>query len=444
MSGFFGGIWWFIVVLGVLVTFHEFGHYWVARRCGVKVLKFSVGFGRALWSRTARDGTVYQIAMIPLGGYVKFADERDDEVLPKDIPHAFNRQHVLKRIAIVAAGPVANLVLCVALIWGSFVLGRPDLKPVIGPTTGLAAEAGLRDGDRIAAIGELATENWQDAVMPLFLAAVDHRALELEVIGENGGRRHVRLPLDRLPEDFNQEQWFDEIGLSPLASQNRPIVGAVAEGAAARGILQPGDEILSLNGQAVAGFSQLITLLQKASPRGQPVRVEYRRGADVAQVTITPRLGESQGKPVWQLGIAAASQAVIRRHGPVEAIGQAITETRRQTGQTLAVLGRLVTGKASTKNLSGAIGIAQAAQAEANNGLSRLLFLMASLSLTLCIINLLPIPVLDGGHLLYYLIELVSGRPVSESVMAMGQVAGLAVLAGLIILANFNDLLRIF
>jgi regulator of sigma E protease len=444
MSDFFGGLFWFIVTLGVLVTFHEYGHFLVARLCGVKVVRFSVGFGRALWSRTATDGTVYQIAMLPLGGYVKMLDERDDEVAPIDRDRAFNRQHVLKRIAIVAAGPAANLLLCIALIWGAFVLGVPDLKPVIGKTDGLAAAAGLHDGDTITALDGQATGSWPDAIFPLFLAAVDHRPLVVDVLDERNQSRRVTLPLDRLAADFDQTKLFEEIGLNPLGSQNRPVVGEVAPGAAARGILMPGDEILALNGHPVPGFLEMIAILQKQTPQGQAVEVTYRRGNEVARVKITPRLGENQGKPVWQLGLKPLVRAVIRQHGPVDALGEAVSWTGDRAHETFAVLGRLLTGKASTKTLSGSIGIAQAAHMEANNGPSRLLQFMAVLSLTLCIINLLPIPVLDGGHLLYYLIELVSGRPVSESVVAVGQVAGLVVLAGLIVLTNFNDLLRIF
>ena len=445
MIAFGSGLFWFIVTLGVLVTFHEFGHFWVARRLGVKVVKFSVGFGKALWSRTAKDGTVYQIAMLPLGGYVKMLDERDDEVAPIDRDAAFNRQPPWKRILIVLAGPVANLLLCVALMWVSLVIGLPDRKPVIGHTTGVAAAAGLREGDQIIALDGQSVASWDGAVMPLFLAAVDHRAIALDVVDEGGRSRRVALPLDRLPAEFDQTRFFEVIGLSPLASQNRPVVGSVPDGSAARGILMPGDEILSLNGQKVAGFSEMIALLQKSSPRGQAVQVVYRRGSSVAEAAITPKLGKgSTGQSVWQLGIASTSPTFIRRHGPVEALGEAIALTGAKTRETFAILGRVVTGSASVKNFSGSIGIAQAASAEADNGPSRLLFFMAVLSLSLCIINLLPIPVLDGGHLLYYLIELVSGRPVSENVVAASQVVGLAVLAGLIVLTNFNDLLRIF
>jgi len=382
--------------------------------------------------------------MIPLGGYVKMLDEREDEVPAAERHAAFNRQPVLKRIAIVLAGPAANLLMCVALMWGAYMIGLPDLAPVIGKTTGLAQEAGLRDGDRILQVGDQVTENWSEASMPLGLAAIDREPITLRVRDAAGNEQSRQLPLDRLPKDFDQTNMLVAMGLIPLVTQDRAIVGLVADGAAARGILQPGDELITLNDRPISGFSAIGPMLQKASPQGQPVRLVYRRGQTVSQAVIAPRLGNSQGKAVWQLGIGAQFDLVVQHYGPIPALAKAIAQTGKQTRETFGFLGRLITGRASTRNLSGAIGIAQAAHAEADSGLAPLIFFMASLSLTLCIINLLPIPVLDGGHLLYYLIELVSGRPVSESVMITGQFAGLAVLAGLIILANFNDLLRIF
>lgn len=444
MTAFLSALFWFVVTLGVLVTFHEFGHFWVARRCGVKVVRFSVGFGRALWSRKAKDGTEYQLAMLPLGGYVKMLDEREDEVAPTDRDAAFNRQHVLKRIAIVLAGPMANLILCVALLWSAYLIGVPELAPVVGQTRGIAADSGLREGDRILRVGDQATGSWDEVITPLFLAAVDRRALPLEVRDASGVVHQRRLALDRLPADFDQARLLEVMGLIPSAAQDGPTVGLVLDGSAARGVLLPGDVILSLNDQPIARFSAIKPLMQKFSAQGQPVRVVYRRGEAVAQATISPKLSEIEGKSVWLLGIGPVTHVQVTRYALLPALQAALQMTGIKTRETLGVLARLVSGKASPKNLSGAIGIAQAAKAEASGGAGRLLLFMASLSLMLCILNLLPIPVLDGGHLLYYLIELVSGRPVSESVMVAGQYAGLAVLAGLIILANFNDLLRSF
>ena len=442
MSDFFGAVWWFIVTLGVLVTFHEFGHYWVARRCGVKVLRFSVGFGRPLWSRVAADGTCYQIAMIPLGGYVQFLDEREAEVAPAEREMAFNRQPVLKRIAIVIAGPLANLLLCIALFWATFMLGWPGVAPIIGNPVGLAAEAGLHEGDRIVQIGDELTPTWNHAITPLALAAIDRQPVTITVEDVEGRSAQRVLPLDRLAADFDQADPLAAIGLSTIMAEDPPVVGEVSPGFPAEGKLRSGDLILTLGSQSVAKFADIPAALQRAASSGQAVMVEFKRDGGVLRESITPRPVTVNGGTIWQLGVKPHREITILRYGPVQAFRAALAETGKQSREMLGFIARLVTGKASSKNLSGVIGIAQVAQAEANLGASRLLWFMASLSLALCIMNLLPIPVLDGGHLLYYLIELVSGRPVGERVLIAGQYAGLLLLAGLICLAFYNDLVR--
>ena len=442
MSDFFGAVWWFIVTLGVLVTFHEFGHYWVARRCGVKVLRFSIGFGRPLWSRVAADGTRYQVAMIPLGGYVQFLDEREAEVNPAEREMAFNRQPVLKRIAIVSAGPLANLLLCIALFWATFMLGWPGVAPIIGNPVGLAAEAGLHEGDRIVQVGDELTPTWNHAITPLALAAIDRQPVTITVEDVAGHRAQRVLPLDRLAADFDQADPLAAIGLSTIMAADPPVVGRVSQGFPAEGKLHPGDRILKIGAQPVAKFAEIPAALKKAASSKQVVAVEFERNGRVLRQSMTPRRVTVNGDLVWQLGVAARREVTILRYGPVPAFRAALAETGKQSREMLRFIARLVTGKASSKNLSGVIGIAQVAQSEANLGASRLLWFMASLSLTLCIMNLLPIPVLDGGHLLYYLIELVSGRPVGERVLIAGQYAGLLLLAGLICLAFYNDLVR--
>ena len=442
MNGFLGAVGWFVLTLGVLVTFHEFGHYWVARRCGVKVKRFSIGFGHPLWSRVATDGTRYQVGWIPLGGYVQFLDEREDDVAPADLPAAFNRQPVFKRIAIVLAGPAANLLLCVSLLWATYQIGWPDLSPVIGTPTGLAADAGLHAGDRIVKVGDQATPTWTQAVTPLALAAIDRRPVLLTVADDAGREFQRTLPLDRLPADFNQANPLAAIGLGALLSEDRPVIGELAPDAAAAGILEPGDRILRIGDTNISHFSQIPVALQVSAAGGRAVAVEVERKGQRLALRVTPRQVDLNGKSRWLLGIGPRRDITVLRYGPTQAFGAALAETGKQTRETLGFIARLVRGEASSKNLSGVIGIAQVAQAEARLGVSRLLFFMASLSLTLCIMNLLPIPVLDGGHLLYYLIELVSGRPVSERVLVAGQYAGLVLLAGLIGLAFYNDILR--
>ena len=441
MSGFLGAVFWFIVTLGVLVTIHEFGHFWVARRCGVRVLKFSVGFGRPLWSRVASDGTRYQVAAIPLGGYVQFLDEREGEVAPAERELAFNRQPVGRRIAIVLAGPMANLLLCVALFWGAFLVGLPGTVPMVGSVQGLAEQSGLRPGDRIVAVDGAPVSTWDQLITPLALAAIDRRTLGLQVEDAAGLRSEKQLRLDRLPADFDQANPLAAAGLGVGVGELEAVVGRVLDGSPAAGQLQPGDRILSVDGRAVARWADIPAVVRAATP-GKPLSIVLLREGRELRLAITPQAAQADGKQVLQLGVGPAIAVALRKYAPAAALGAAWAETRKQTRETLAFLGRLVTGKASSKNISGAIGIAQVAQAEASLGFARLIAFMASLSLMLCVMNLLPIPVLDGGHLLYYLIELVSGRPVGERVLVAGQYAGLLVLAGLIGLAFYNDLVR--
>jgi regulator of sigma E protease len=438
---------WFLVTLGVLVSFHEFGHFWVARRLGVRVLTYSIGFGRALWSRDGRDGTRYQVAAIPLGGYVKFLDTHEFDVLPADLPTAFDKQPPWKRILIVLAGPVANFLLCLALLWTAFMLGWPGHPPVLGPSTGIAAEAGLGDGDRLVAVGNAATPTWDDALTPLALAEIDRAPVSVRVRDVQGRERDGILRFDRLPAGFDQADPLGAAGLSAKLLLDRPIVGEVTADAAARGALRPGDRILRLGARPIAAFSDIRPALLAAATaaKGGPVQVAFERAGQPMQAAITPRNLGTEAAPQWLLGIGPdIPPTEMQRFGPVEAAARAAQETRKQAGEMLGFIARLVTGQASTKNLSGVIGIAQVAGAEAKQGVSRLLRFMAVLSLTLCVMNLLPIPVLDGGHLLYYLIELVSGRPVGERVLVAGQFAGLALLVGLISLAFYNDIARNF
>jgi len=445
MSNFVGPLWWYIVTIGILVTFHEFGHFWVARRCGVKVLRFSVGFGRALYTRIGRDGTEYQLAMIPFGGYVKMLDEREDDVAPADLPMAFNRQHVLKRIAIVAAGPIANLILCVALLWVAFMAGVPEPQPVIGVPTGLAAEAGFREGDTLTSIDGKPARSWNEALAPLALAAMDHRAIAVGVTSMKGDPATLNLPLDRLAADFKQELLLDEIGLIPIQAQDLPLVGTVRAETGAEGKLRTGDRLLSINNQALAKYSEIPALVASQARDGQPLRVTFLRDGTTQAVSIKPKwIDDDEGPARWVIGIAPYSPNAEVHRDPLSALEAALRRTWDMTRDTLGILKRMLVGQASLKNLSGPISIAQAADSQAGIGVSTFLSFLAAISLALFIMNLLPIPILDGGHLLYYLIELFSGRPVGERFQIAGQYLGLALLAGLIGLAVYNDLYRQF
>lgn len=449
MSTFLGSVWWMIVSLGVLVTFHEFGHYWVARRCGVRVLRFSVGFGSALWSRRGADGTEYVVAALPLGGYVKMLDEREGDVAPADQPHAFNRQSVWRRIAIVAAGPAANLVLCVALLWAMFVVGRPDYAPVLGHVEGIAARAGLERGDTLLAVGARATPTWSEAALALATAALDRADVSVRVRTPAGGEATRLLALSDLPAGTGAAGATEAAGLVPRHRIRPPVVGSIQEGLPAWGVLAEGDRITAVDGTKVQGFDDIGPLVQALGERGEPGMVEVERDGERLALELQPVRHETEdGTSYWAMGFrpaaaAAAPHDALLRFGPVQAVPAAIRETGRLASDTLGMIRRMVAGTASVDNVSGPISIARYANASAGLGLAWFLNFLALLSLSLAIINLLPIPILDGGHLLYYLIELVKGSPLSERAMAAGQYVGLALLAGLMGLAFYNDILQL-
>ncbi|MEG3193138.1 RIP metalloprotease RseP [Lysobacter sp. D1-1-M9] len=449
MGELLGSIWWLIVSLGVLVTFHEYGHFWVARRCGVKVLRFSVGFGRPLWLRRGRDGTEYVIAAIPLGGYVKMLDEREGNVAPAEVAQAFNRKSVWQRIAIVSAGPAANLLLCVALLWGMFVIGRPDFAPIVGDVQGIAAQSGLQRGDTVLAVGERATPTWSEVQLALLPAALDHADVQVQVRDASGQHRTRRLELSRLAANFDERRAIQAIGLAPRHLEAPPVIGRVAPDTAAWGVLAEGDRITAIDGVPVATWNQIGPLVQALGDSGEPAMIEVERGDARLALQATPRRAQgADGEAYWALGIVSARIEAPRmdallRYGPVEALPAALREATHQAGELFAMVGRAFTGRVEVRNtVAGPITIARAANAYADQGPAWYLSLLALLSLSLGILNLLPIPILDGGHLLYYLIELVKGSPVSERVMAAGQYVGLALIAGLMGLAFYNDIVN--
>lgn len=456
MGEIIGSIWWLLVALGVLVTFHEFGHFWVARKLGVRVLRFSVGFGKAIWSRRGAGDTEYVIAAIPLGGYVKMLDEREGEVREQDLDQAFNRKSVWTRIAIVAAGPVFNLVFAVLAFWFMFMVGIPESRPVIGSVSGIAAEAGLEPGDAIVAVDDLDTRTWSHAILELVAQALDRNAPSVTVEDANGIRSEHVLDLTTLGADFSEEKTLEAIGIEPWRLEVPPIVGEVTvDSAASEAGLSPGDRILTINGDAVSNWNAIGRLVQSHGADGKPLTVVIERSGTQKKIEVLPRkekTGAFSNRLLLGITNAAISAdqqaelaraAMILKLGPVAGLGAAVKETWRLTGSTLGLLGRMVTGSASVKNLSGPISIAQFANRSASLGLSNFLFFLGAISLSLGILNLLPIPVLDGGHLLYYLIELVKGSPVSEQTQVAGQYFGLIALASLMSLAFFNDILRL-
>ncbi|MEL1263894.1 RIP metalloprotease RseP [Pseudoxanthomonas putridarboris] len=451
MSDLLGSIWWMIVALGVLVTFHEFGHYWVARRCGVKVLRFSVGFGKPLWSRRDRHGTEFAVAAIPLGGYVKMLDEAEGNVPASQLGQAFNRKPVLQRIAVVAAGPIANLVLCVALLWAMFVLGKQDFSATLGNVKGIAAEAGFQRGDRLLRIGDRDIATWTEATMALTKSAIDAADVPVRVETAEGRIQSRTLPLSRLPVGFDQENATTLAGLAWRHWQTPAVIGEVSPGGPADGRLKTGDLVTAVDGQPVSDFSQISPLVQALGERGGNAMVEVDRAGERLALELAPRrMRDPQtGTEYWGLGLASPKTRelppydAIQQFGLLAAVPAAFRETGKLATDALGMMRRMLTGDASLKNISGPITIARTANVTAKRGADWFLYFLALLSLSLAIINLLPIPVLDGGHLLYYLIELVKGSPLSERAMVTGQYVGLALLAGLMGLAFYNDILRL-
>lgn len=450
MSTFFGSVWWLLVALGVLVTFHEFGHFWVARRCGVKVLRFSIGFGKPLWTHRGKDGTEYVLAAIPLGGYVRMLDEREDDVPAQQLHLAFNRKPVLQRIAIVAAGPLANLVLAFGLLWAMLVIGRPDYAPVVGQATAIAAQAGLQPGDHILAVGDRVTPTWSELVMALNVDALDRQPVTLSLRRANGSLVQRTLPLQNLPASVDELRALSGIGLIPRHLLLPALVGSVREGSPAWGVLAEGDRITAIDSHPVVSFEDIAPLVAKLGARGGPGMVEVERDGERLALELTPRrMQGNDGQPHWILGVTNAAPVepphdAVLKLGLLAAVPAAVQETGYQAKQIVDMVMRAVSGKVSVQNtVSGPITIARAANDFASRGPAWFLNFLALLSVSLALINLLPIPVLDGGHLLYYLIELTIRRPLGERAMAVGQYLGLAMIAGLMGLAFYNDILHL-
>lgn len=449
MSNFVGSIWWLLVTLGLLVTFHEFGHYWVARRFGVGVLRFSIGFGKPLWTRIGKDGTEYCISAIPLGGYVKFLDSREVEVSPAERSSDFTAKPIWQRMCIVAAGPLFNLIFTVAALWAMFVIGKPDYQPVVGRVDGAAASAGFLAGDRIDSIAGEAVSNWTDANLILLGHALDRRRIEVRVTGSDGASATRQLDLSQIPPGNDDMAAWRAIGLTPkFALGGQPLVGSVAKDSAAQAAgLAVGDRLTSLDGKPVGDWETLVRTIQVSAAPDKALPLTVERDGKLLTLSVTPRQEKGDdGKPVWRVGITPKfvepAYDALLRYNVAAALPAALRETVNLTDKTLEMLGRMLTGKASLQNLSGPVTIAMVANDSAQRGAAWFCYFLALISLSLCIMNLLPIPVLDGGHLVYYLIESIKGSPLSEKALIAGQYVGLVLLAALMGLAFYNDIVH--
>ena len=441
-----------IVVLGLLITFHEFGHFWVARRCGVKVLRFSVGFGKPLWSRFDRLGTEYAIAAIPLGGYVKMLDEREGPVAPEELDRAFNRKSVWARIAIVAAGPIANFLLALVAYWALFVYGSTTVAPVIGDVApdSLAFQGGLRSGQEIVSVEGHETPSWNEVNLQLIAAIGADGALQFTTRDPSGGATRTHdVPVQQWLVRQDPPQPMSSLGITPWRPEVPATLGRVLEdGPASRAGLEAGDRIVSVDGEPVADWVAFVDVVR--SHPGTDLSLEVERDGVTRSITLIPESRQAEdGEHIGYVG--AASQAVEWpesyrreiRYGPIEAIGQAVTKTGEMTWLTADSIRKMIVGWISPSNLSGPITIARIAGDSARSGVETFIGFLAYLSISLGVLNLLPIPVLDGGHLVYYLIELVRGKPVSETAQAMGLRVGVALVGCLMMMALYFDLMRL-
>lgn len=442
----------FALALGVLIVFHELGHYAVARRCGVKVLRFSVGFGTPLVTRRAGpDRTEWVIAAFPLGGYVKMLDEREGPVAPEEAGRAFNRQPVWRRFAIVLAGPAANFLLAIVLYWFLFMHGVPGMKPVLGPVTPgtPAAAAAFQPGETILRISGEPVLTWQEARWGLLQQAVAKAAVTLEVQGSRGERYSRKLDLSALSPDDLDGNFLRKLGFMSQQPAVKSVVGRVApEGPAARAGLQEGDEIVEVNGRAVSRWEELVQEVRGSGAR--PLELRVKRGGASMLIGVTPEAMLEDGVRVGKIGVAPHIDRsemerlwVNVRYSPGVAFIKALDKTWETSAFSLKMLAKMVTGEASWKNVSGPITIADYAGQSAQIGLAAYLGFLALISLSLGVLNLLPIPLLDGGHLMYYIAEMIRGRPVSDRAMEIGQQVGIAVLFTLMAFALYNDIHRL-
>ena len=442
----------FAVALGVLIVVHELGHYLVARWAGVKVLRFSLGFGKPLITkRYGSDQTEWVIAAFPLGGFVKMLDEREGEVAPHELSRAFNTQSVYRRFAIVLAGPMANFLLAIALFWLLFMIGVPGAKPIIGEVAANTAAglAGLKPQQTISKINDKAMTNWSDVRWQLLKEAVHKNDALLEVINVDGKLSQHNLSMRGLSTEELDKDFFPKLGLVPYRPKLDPIMGDMAPGgAAAAAGLKPQDKILSVDGVPLSTWGDFVRLVRK-SP-GLPLKLDILRGEQALSVTLTPRSVQENDENVGKIGagpwvapeVLATLEAKVS-YGPVEALGKGIAKTWDSAIFTLEMLGRMIMGQVSWKNISGPITIADYAGQSANLGFMPYLAFVAAISIGLGIMNLLPIPLLDGGHLMYYMAEIIRGRPPTEQAMAIGQQIGIALLLTLMTFAFYNDINRL-
>ena len=440
----------FIVALGVLITVHEFGHFWVARRCGVRVERFSIGFGKALWRRTDKLGTEYVIALIPLGGYVKMLDERAEPVAPELRHYAFNNKTVGQRAAIIAAGPIANFLFAIFAYWLVFIIGVPGVRPVVGEITpnSIAAQAQIQPGTELKAVDGIETPDW-DAVRLQLVSKIgdEHTTLSVAQFGSNQ-RQDKTLDLRHWAFEPDKEDPVSSLGIRPRGPQIESVLSEVqVNSAASKAGLQAGDRIVKVNGQPLTQWMTFVTLVRDNPDK--PLALDIERQGSSLSLTLTPDSKQVNGKAEGFAGVVPKviplpdEYKTVRQYGPFSAVLEASDKTWQLMKLTVSMLGKLITGDVKLNNLSGPISIAQGAGMSAEFGVIYYLMFLALISVNLGIINLFPLPVLDGGHLLFLAIEKLKGGPVSERVQDFSYRIGSILLVLLMGLALFNDFSRL-
>jgi len=442
----------FIVALGVLIVVHEYGHYIIARLCGVKALRFSVGFGRALatW-RLGADRTEWVIAAIPFGGYVKMLDEREGAVASAELGRAFNRQAVWKRFAIVIAGPLFNFAFAILVYAGLFMYGLPEARPVLGnpPANTPAAAAGVHTGDTVRAIDGEPITTWQELRWRVLQAALQREPIKLETIDERGHIAMTTIDLRGFPSADVESDVLERVGLRLHRPPLPPVLGQIVPGGAAeRAGLESGDRILRVDATAIDTWETFVNAV-RAHP-GTTMALAVERAGTARSVDVVPDAVTANGARIGRIGAGPqqpegyAEKLLIRvQYGPIASLGKAVTKTWDISVFSLKMLGKMLIGEVSWRHLSGPVTIADYAGQSASLGWISYLTFLALISISLGVLNLLPIPLLDGGHLMYYAIEIAKGKPVSERFMELGQRVGLALLLVMMAFAFYNDLNRL-
>lgn len=450
MTGILWNLGAFLLALGILIAVHEYGHFWVARRCGVYVEKFSIGFGKALWRKVGKDGTEYTLAMIPLGGYVKMLDERVEPVESERRHMAFNNKKLWQRSAIVAAGPLANFVFAIFAYWVVYLIGVPAVKPVIGEIApqSIAAEAGIESGMELKTISGIKTAEWESVNMAMISHIGDKEMVV--TVTEPGTSYEVEKQLDLSDWSFDpeSERVLTTLGITPYSPKITLVISQLVEdGAAISAGLRLNDEIIAINGESVTEWQQVVDAV-RSHPQQMLTMEVLRDGVPVA-LSLTPEAKAAGDELVGYAGFAPKvdpwpeSYRINLQYGPVEAVGKAAEKTWQLVTLTFDMVTKLVTGDVAMKNLSGPISIAKGAGMTADYGMVYFLGFLALISVNLGIVNLLPLPVLDGGHLMFFAIEAVTRRPVSERVQDIGYRVGSAILVALMAVALFNDFTRL-